>query len=262
MDKNISVKLKGGLGNFMFQISAAYSYSLEYKKELLININDVYSVHKNVSHYYDNIFSKLEFTTSFKPCDENFFEPFFSYQKIPFFDGSVCIDGYFQSEKYFINHKNQVLDLFEIDKKTKRKLLEIYGGILNEDTCSIHVRRGDYMGLQNHHPVQTIDYYKNATKVIGEDKHFLIFSDDIKWCEENFNFLKNKTFILGNLDYEDLYLMSMCKDNIIANSTFSWWGSWLNKNKNKQVIIPSKWFGISNLHLNTNDLYCDKWIKL
>jgi hypothetical protein len=118
------------------------------------------------------------------------------------------------------------------------------------------------LGLQNYHPIQTIEYYQNAIKIIGEENHFVIFSDDIKWCEENFNFLKNKTFISGNTDYEDLYLMSMCKHNIIANSTFSWWGGWLNCNIDKKVIIPSKWFGISNSHLNTNDLYCNKWIKL
>jgi hypothetical protein len=136
-----------------------------------------------------------------------------------------------------------------------------YGDVLSLNTCSIHVRRGDYIGLQNFHPVQPVSYYEEAVKIVGDDKHFLIFSDDINWCKENFTFLKNKTFVLNNLDYEDLYLMSMCKNNIISNSTFSWWGAWLNRNENKQVIIPSKWFGISYSHLNTNDLYCEGWIK-
>ena len=111
-----------------------------------------------------------------------------------------------------------------------------------------------------------INYYLNSLNylksITNSNFKIFVFSDDIKWCEENFGFLNNKTFISDNKDYEDLYLMSMCKNNIIANSTFSWWGAWLNKNENKQVIIPSKWFGISNSHLNTNDLYCDKWIKL
>jgi hypothetical protein len=161
-----------------------------------------------------------------------------------------------------MDYRNEILELFKIDDETNQKLFNKYGEILNLDTCSIHVRRGDYLGLQNHHPIQPIEYYQKAINIIGEEKHFLIFSDDIKWCEENFSFLKNKTFVSENLDYEDLYLMSMCNNNILANSTFSWWGAWMNQNENKQVIIPSKWFGISNLHLNTNDLFCDKWIKL
>jgi hypothetical protein len=161
-----------------------------------------------------------------------------------------------------MDYRNEILELFKIDDETNQKLINKYGELLKLDTCSIHVRRGDYLGLQNHHPIQPIEYYQKAINLIGEDKHFLIFSDDIKWCEENFSFLNNKTFVSDNLDYEDLYLMSMCNNNILANSTFSWWGAWMNQNENKQVIIPSKWFGISNSHLNTNDLYCDKWIKL
>jgi hypothetical protein len=154
------------------------------------------------------------------------------------------------------------LNLFEVDEATKIKLLDMYGEILNKDTCSIHIRRGDYVGLPNHHPTQLISYYEDAIKIIGDNKHFVFFSDDIKWCEENFKFVENKTFISNNTDYEDMYLMSMCKNNIIANSTFSWWGAWLNNNETKQVIAPLKWFGTYYSHFNTKDLYCDKWIKL
>jgi hypothetical protein len=186
----------------------------------------------------------------------------FHYTPIPKINGNIKLVGHFQSEKYFIEHRDKILELFEIDNTTKTYLSEKYGDIINQDTCSIHIRRGDYLGLPNYHPTQSIEYYKESIQIIGEEKHFLVFSDDIEWCKENFGFLINKTFISDNKDYEDLYLMSMCKNNIIANSTFSWWGAWLNNNENKQVIIPSKWFGVSNSHLNTNDLYCDKWIKL
>jgi hypothetical protein len=257
----VSTRLMGGLGNIMFQIAAAYSVSLRDNKEMICDTRDMMIPHKPYTFYLDNIFRKVKFSDSLSILNP-IGECGFHYCDIPKIQGNVKLVGHFQSEKYFINHKNELLDLFEIDEKTKTTLLEKYGEVLNQDTCSIHVRRGDYLGLPNHHPTQPISYYQNAIKIIGEEKHFLIFSDDIKWCEENFNFLKNKTFVSGNLDYEDLYLMSMCKHNIIANSTFSWWGAWLNKNESKQVVIPSKWFGISNSHLNTNDLYCDKWIKL
>jgi hypothetical protein len=161
-----------------------------------------------------------------------------------------------------MDYRNEILKLFKIDDNTNQKIHDKYGDLLSLDTCSIHVRRGDYLALQNHHPIQSIEYYQNAIDIIGNDKHFLIFSDDIKWCEENFGGLTNKTYITGNQDYEDLYLMSMCRNNIIANSTFSWWGAWLNKNEDKKVIAPKQWFGVSNSHLDTSDLYCKKWITI
>ena len=257
----VSTKLMGGLGNRLFQIAAAYSVSLRDKKEMICDITDTQSPHKPYTIYIDNIFRNIKFLDNFVNL-KHIGEGGFHYTLIPNLDGNVKLIGHFQSEKYFINHRTELLELFEIDNETNTRLLKKYENIINDDTCSIHVRRGDYLGLPNHHPTQPIEYYTDAIKLIGEDKHYVIFSDDIKWCKENFSFLNNKTFISGNQDYEDLYLMSMCKNNIIANSTFSWWGAWLNNNENKQVIIPSKWFGISNSHLNTNDLYCDKWIKI
>ena len=256
-----STRLMGGLGNIMFQIASTYSVSIRDNKEMICDTRDMMIPHKPYTFYVDNIFRKVKFSDNLVN-QKHIGECGFHYCQIPKLDGNVKLIGHFQSEKYFIDHRNELLELFEIDNKTKSYLLEKYSNIINEDTCSIHVRRGDYLGLPNHHPTQPIEYYTQAIKLIGEDKHYVIFSDDIKWCEENFSFLNNKTFISDNQDYEDLYLMSMCKNNIIANSTFSWWGAWLNNNENKQVIIPSKWFGVSNSHLNTNDLYCDKWIKL
>jgi len=257
----VSTKLMGGLGNYLFQIATAYCLCLRDNKELLCDVSDSIVPHKPYVYYLSNIFRKINFIngfSNFTPLGENGF----SYSQLPKIDGNVKLYGYFQSEKYFMDYRNEILELFKIDDETNQKITDKYNELLTLNTCSIHVRRGDYLGLQNYHPIQTIEYYQNAIKIIGEENHFVIFSDDIKWCEENFNFLKNKTFISGNTDYEDLYLMSMCKHNIIANSTFSWWGGWLNCNIDKKVIIPFKWFGISNSHLNTNDLYCNKWIKL
>jgi len=257
----VSTRLMGGLGNMMFQIATSYSVSLRDDKEMICDTKDMQIPHKPYTFYTDNIFRNIKFSNNLTNLN-HMGEGGFYYTPIPKTKGNVKLIGHFQSEKYFTTHRDKILELYNIDDKTKTYLLKKYGDIVNEDTCSIHVRRGDYLGLQTHHPIQPIEYYLKSIKLIGEDKHYLIFSDDIKWCEENFSFLNNKTFISGNKDYEDLYLMSMCKNNIIANSTFSWWGAWLNNNENKQVIIPSKWFGISNSHLNTNDLYCDKWIKL
>ena len=257
----VSTRLMGGLGNMMYQIATSHSIALRDNKEMICDITEMQIPHKPYTYYTNNIFRNIKFSNSLTNL-KNMGEGGFHYTPIPKINGNIKLVGHFQSEKYFIEHRDKILELFEIDDKTKSYLLEKYNNIINEDTCSIHVRRGDYLGLPNHHPAQPIEYYQQAINLVGEDKHYVIFSDDIKWCEENFESLTNKTFITGNQDYEDLYLMSMCKNNIIANSTFSWWGAWLNNNENKQVIIPSKWFGISNSHLNTNDLYCDKWIKL
>jgi hypothetical protein len=256
-----STSLLGGLGNLLFQISTAYSISLRDNKFLICDTRNMSVPHKPYTEYVDNIFRKINFSNSINN-QVIYREHGFHFEKIPIIDGNVKLVGYFQSEKYFIEYRKKILELFEIDDSTNLYLSTKYHNLIFENCCSIHVRRGDYIRFQNHHPIQSIDYYKKSINIIGEDKTYLVFSDDITWCEENFVFLKNKIFISNNLDYQDLYLMSMCKDNIIANSTFSWWGAWMNKNENKKVIAPKKWFGDSYSNLNTNDLYCENWIKL
>ena len=96
--------------------------------------------------------------------------------------------------------------------------------------------------------------------MIGDYKNIVVFSDDIPWCKENLIF-DNIIFIEGNKDYEDLWLMSLCEHNIIANSSFSWWGAWLNENKNKKVVSPLNWFGQQS-NTNQSDIVPESWIKI
>lgn len=256
----VSVKLMGGLGNMLFQIATSYATSIRDNKEFICSTNDMQIPHKPYTEYVNNIFRKLKFSNlTFGPY---FNEIGFHYNKIPTIINDGTLSGFFQSEKYFKDYRNEILNLFEIDDVTYSDLVRKYGELINKDTCSIHVRRGDYIGLSEYHQVLDMEYYINSVNRIGEEKHYLIFSDDINWCQDNFNFIKNKTIIKNNLDYQDLYLMSLCKNNIIANSSFSWWGAWLNINNNKTVIIPKNWFGVRYSNHNTNDLYCDDWIKM
>ena len=251
----------GGLGNYLFQIASAYSKSVDDNSNFFIDKNDITIGHSNPEKYKTNIFRKMNFQT---PIDEyfNYLEPHFNYAQIQNFGQNTKMIGYFQSEKYFIKNKNKILNLFNIDEETKTYLNKKYGVILKNKTCSLHVRRGDYVRLNQYHTVLPIEYYEKSINIIGDDYHFLIFSDDLGWCEKNLFFIKNKTFIVGNDDYQDLYLMTMCENNIIANSSFSWWGAWMNNNENKKIISPKLWFGPLNKHLNTDDLYCEKWIKI
>ena len=256
--KIISTKLMGGLGNYMFQIAAAYAISLRDQKKFICETYDVQSPQKPLHHYKTNLFSKIEFTEENIPHTP-FGEQKFSYTEIPTIEENLRLYGYFQSEKYFQKYRSEILDLFDTDEETKDKINQKYSSVLNKNPTSLHVRRGDYVWLSDYHYNQGVDYYKSATDIIGKEKQYLIFSDDIQWCKENLDFIENKIFITDNTDYEDLYLMSLCENNIIANSSFSWWGAWLNKNENKKVISPKNWFGKSNSHLDTKDLYCDKW---
>lgn len=254
----MSIQLKGGLGNMMFQIASAYATSIRDEKCFYCDVNMHIIPHKHYSYYIDNIFRKVTFQDK-ENINFYYSEPNFSFSGIPSHQGNVEISGYFQSEKYFINSRNEILELFEPDEKTKIKIDSFFEQFKEIPTCSIHVRRGDYINAQNYHCLQELEYYKNSINLIGDNNHFLIFSDDISWCIENFSFLKEKTFISSFLDYEQLYLMSLCNHNIITNSTYSWWGAWLNKNENKKVVSPKNWFGPANQHLETKDVYCQDW---
>lgn len=264
----ISIKLQGGVGNYMFQIAAAYAYAKRTNKECIFTTGDAIKVHQHIDTYKDNILKAINFKNNFNFSNFKVFnEPWFHYTEIPNINSNVYIQGYFQSEKYFKEYRDEIREMFSMPLKDitnlKRNIVEKYGKeIVNKETCSIHVRRGDYLNSPNHHPQQGIQYYMKAAKKIGMDKIFLIFSDDIQWCKENFPEVDNFKFIEGYKDYEDLTLMSMCNHNIICNSTFSWWAAWLNASLSKRVIIPKNWFGSAYSNYNTDDIYCEGWEKI
>jgi len=252
----LSCNLFGGLGNYLFQVAATHSLSIDNNDFCVFNDKNSYTVHKHFNTYTSNIFRNL------KISEENFTllynEPFFQFKKIPY-QKNLKLSGYFQSEKYFNHNRNSILDLFSIDDNSKNYIKNKYDDILNKKTCSVHVRRGDYLNLPNHHPVCSLDYYNKTIEMMDVDL-FLVFSDDIEWCRKNF--IGDKfIFIDENPDYIDIWLMSLCDNNIIANSSFSWWGAWLNQNENKTVIAPKQWFGSAIQH-NTNDLIPETWLRL
>ena len=174
---------------------------------------------------------------------------------------NINLNGYFQSHLYFDYCRDEIYSYFDLKKEHVDYIFDKYPDIQNKN--SIHVRRGDYTALQEHHPIQTMDYYAEAIKHLGDSEEFYIFSDDTEWCKENFNnyncvFIeerphnKKETETLEGResnsrrflkeDVIELFMMSLCKNNIIANSSFSWWAAYLNKNKRKKIVAPSNWF--------------------
>jgi hypothetical protein len=259
--ETISIEIKGGIGNIMFQIATAYSTSLKNNMNLIVDITNYYGSHYNLDNYKNNILKNIKFSKNIitTPVYE---EKEFKFNELPKFEKSVKLSGYFQSEKYFKNYRKEILELFSPTEEILSNINKNYLSILNKDTTSIHVRRGDYLHLENFHPTQKENYYRNAITHLNNNTLYLIFSDDINWCKNNFDFIENKIFIDNLEDFEELYLMSMCKNNIIANSSFSWWGAWMNKNENKKIISPATWFGKSLHYHDISDIYGTNWIKI
>ena len=157
--------------------------------------------------------------------------------------------GYFQTEKYFEHCE----DFIRKEYSFKEEVTEVVDKWFTEqeEYISIHVRRGDYLDISDVHPIVSLDWYHDAMDHFP-DKKFLIFSDDPVWCTDNFKNEKVSPFT--NVG-EDMYAMTKCKGHIIANSSFSWWGAWLGKNK---TIAPKTWFGSSG-YKDWQDIYCKEW---
>jgi len=249
--------LAGGLGNMMFQIAAATGLSTE-KHKVVSNFAHVGTQHRLPTAYEKNIFRNIpklqsDLKTQVVTVDS------FTHQPgvLPMSD--VLLNGYYQSPKYFEHARDSIVELFSPTEEIKEYISKKYGNL--KGFVSIHVRRGDYTNLSEHHHNLDLKYYLNAIDYFMGYK-FMVFSDDIDWCKENFNFSSESIFVEGEEDYVDLYLMSSCEHNIIANSTFSWWAAYLNKNPEKKVIYPDKWFGPKNSQFSTQDLFPNDWICL
>jgi hypothetical protein len=263
MKDKVAIRLEGGIGNNLFQIACAYAYSLKHNKELVLVNEKFGSTHSPLSLYKDNILRKINFLPSYDFSKFKIYnEPFFHYQEIPFIEGDVYLTGYYQSELYFKEYEKEIRELFDFPEELINSMKEKYKNFLNKETCSVHVRRGNYLQLQHVHPIQNINYYMKAIRTMSENALFFVFSDDIEFCKSMFPNIPEKfIYIQDQEDYLDLLLMNICTDSITANSSFSWWGAWLRESSNEQriVVSPSVWFG-KNINHNTKDLYCKNWI--
>lgn len=272
----IVIKVIGGLGNQMFQYAAAKAISIEKKQKMFLDVDSFnsYALHKYGLHHFalrTNFFKKpsdfkkifIKFFGNkkiYKEFDLGFDTDFFGLKGKP-----LILEGYFQSELYFKKYEKEIREDFQIVSTLKPITIKTIDFIKSVNAVSIHFRRGDYIGNAIHDTDKT-EYYKVAVKNIEnkvESPVFFVFSDDINWAKQNFKSTFETHYIDFNdaeSNYEDLKLMASCKHNIIANSSFSWWGAWLNSNPEKIVIAPQKWF--ADEKLNEKDIIPQDWIKI
>lgn len=242
----ITVKLYGRNGNILFQIATCIATALRNGTTYCIP-------HQTVN---PKIW-KQPFADRFPFCRPNggriWEEPSHAYTPIPK-EKNLILHGYFQSEKYFSDYRDEVIKALGFQWQPKLGIV------------SIHVRRGDYLQLQDKHPVVTLYYLDKSMSYFWElgYRKFKFFSDDIEWCKEHFSHSEYYLFSEGKTELQDMQEMSECEHHIISNSSFSWWGAWLNRNPRKIVICPSEksWFGKDNAHLNTKDLCPESWIRM
>jgi hypothetical protein len=255
----ISAFLMGGIGNQMFQIAAASSLAIENNDEAIFNFESCFTPLQGNSSlkYSKNIFKNVKNSQNLI-IEHEYKEKSHEYSKIPYFK-NLLINGYFQNEKYFIENKHKIIDLFYINNEDINFLKLNYNYLNFNETVSIHIRRGDYLKFSDIHPVCEIEYYNKAMENFP-DKNFIFISDDMEWVKNNFKgsrifYSKNNNEIL------DFTLQSICCSNIIANSSFSWWAAYLNKNQSKKIIAPLKWFG-KNGPSEQNDITPSNWIRI
>jgi hypothetical protein len=262
----------GRLGNQMFQYALLLGVSARTGHTPTLPLRNK-SDRETENLILDTVFSINVPDCSHLVADKRIHEPHFSYssivESISVEQGNVDFHGYFQTEKYFKHAEKEVRASFTFKDpnllldaacvvEQARKTSDI--GVV----VSIHVRRGDYLHLAHCHPFSD-QYYKTAVENIsarlGGKCHFLVVSDDISWCKQFFgsmSALGKFSYSDGNM-FQDLAIMRSADHCIIANSSFSWWGAWLNNNPNKIVVAPKRWFNHS-CPQDWHDIYCNGWI--
>jgi len=257
----VTCDLRGGLGNQLFQIATTLSYAWEYDAKPIFP--GLLSNEMRIADHKDRIFFRLDAIESPKPFPNHFYEAnWHSSEQIPFRPDQKLF-GYFQSWKRFDLYRDQLLNLFAPSKSILQTLSSKYENLIGlPNTVAIHVRTFNAsLHHSKKHPFVGLEYFQNAMNFFPRETVFVIFSDRIQWCKQHF-FQKNCIFIEGNNPVEDLFLMSMMKHQIICNSTFSWWGAYLNQNPEKTVIAPTSWMhpDIDPFPLSQpNEFYLPEW---
>jgi hypothetical protein len=253
--------LMGGLGNQMFQIAAAYAAAKRNKTNFAINLNLCQTVYQDQGYqgysarnYQDTFFKNIP-KTDYIPS-RCYTTPKWSYVPIPINLSDSIIKGYYQSEKNFIEYSDEIRSLFEFPES----IIKEYEKIKEKKMVGLHVRLGDYLKYPEIFGVINKHYYTNAINQFPIDTSFLLCTDDFKNINMRIDLPKNTYYSNSNNELVDLFLLSQTESIVIANSSFSWWGAYLGKKKEK-VICPNTWFG-AGYEPNFQDIYCDGWIKL
>jgi hypothetical protein len=286
----------GGLGNQMFQYATARSLSNRHntkikmdlsfllntpsnetiiKREYELGIFDIpqdFATDRDVERFMENGRRnglKERIIEKFAPR-KYFRELHYHYhEEVAQLPRNTYLEGYWQSELYFKNIRHVLLKEFSFPDVEDIRNKNLADTIKEVNAIGIHVRRGDYITnnyTNSFHGVCGINYYKNAIEFILQKEnnpHFFFFSDDIQWVQENLKvdfpaeYVEHNT---GKKSFEDMRLMSLCRHNIIANSSFSWWGAWLNDHPGKIVIAPQNWFDKADF--DTKDLIPASWHKI
>lgn len=293
----IIIKLQGGLGNQMFQYAAARRLaiinhtSLKLDTTALVN-DELRSYALNSFNIYEEFVTQRELNFIYRligwrrrilqlvPAATIIWDKYVPWKIVQEIQaqnvdstvirakGNVYLDGYWQSEKYFIDIQDIIRGEFSFKSHIFASKSEIKELIANTHSIGLHIRRGDYIAnssINQSHGTCDLSYYRYAVDFFARRisiPHFFVFSDDPAWCKQNLILDHPVTVVsqsYSNSDHEDLQLMSQCQHQIIANSTFSWWAAWLNPNPEKIVIAPQRWF---RQRCTPNDLIPVEWIKI
>lgn len=291
----IVVKLIGGLGNQMFQYAAGRSLAIHHNTNLLLNkisleeepkgvftkrnyelgcfgLEQSFATQEDLDYFsgnssgkfkrtLDRIFPGIKRKVTLYESGHIFHSNFFSMP------ADTCLVGFWQSEKYFKKYEDQIRKDFTLLSPVPSSLHELHSRVKSTNSISLHVRRGDYVSLKtaaDFHGTPGLSYYEKAIEYIRKEQdagEIFVFSDDLDWCRHNLSFDLPVTFVQQNNGPEwDMFLMSQSKHNIIANSSYSWWGAWLNQNPGKIVILPEYWY--RNVKSNSIDITPEGWITV
>jgi len=296
----IIVSLFGGLGNQMFQYACGKSVASRLGVELKLDVSlvqdraerknftyrdyelGVFKIKEEIAtieevrQYIPNLWNSKLYLKQLYKLKRFFNGNSFYNEKLKFIynkdieqvKDNTYLYGYFQTEIYFKTLRNELLQIFRIQQEIDLINSSLISQMKSENSISIHVRRGDYLNS----PFEILDiqnYYQKAIEFIQKEINspvFYIFTNDYLWVEKNFELLNIKKTIVkinsGNQSYLDMILMSNCKHNICANSSFSWWGAWLNTNPSKIVIAPDRWFKNAEYVNSISDLLPKGWITI
>lgn len=282
----IIIRIFGGLGNQLFQFAAAYALAQKHRTELKVDVTafeeytlrgfELPKIIGTLSVATGEEINALKATSTvgrlkarLTPYPNRHFykQSYFHYDPKFFSLGKdVYLQGYFQSEKYFLSGENLITKTIQLQHAVSEKAKLLAKKLQSVESVAIHVRRGDYnnpVALKTH-GVLPLRYYREAIEKIKEKQgpvQFFLFSDDPASVAQELN-LPDAVVVSNELSqshFEDLYLMSHCRHNIIANSSFSWWGAWLNNHPGKMVIAPKNWFNQGPK--DTQDLLPESWLK-